>query len=166
MVFWKTNCVFGCWKVVSCFPGGQRSLKQLKNSQKISKLHFRKKKCVEKKMRSNAFFLRQNWACVFHVEMSWQSTQQKTIHPVEIYIIRIFFEKHTKNLIKLTFSNELMPCWPSTQDQNFKPYKDLLVDKLGSAVEFASVKGEKGKIVIHFDDKPHLADILEKLRHI
>ena len=60
-----------------------------------------------------------------------------------------------------TTSNE-----PKANYKEFKPYKDLLVDKLGSAVEFASVKGEKGKIVIHFDDKPHLADILEKLRHI
>ncbi len=50
--------------------------------------------------------------------------------------------------------------------REFKPYRDLLVDKLGSAVEFTATKGEKGKIVIHFDDKPHLADILEKLRQV
>ncbi|MFT5724581.1 MAG: ParB family chromosome partitioning protein [Bacteroidia bacterium] len=50
--------------------------------------------------------------------------------------------------------------------KEFKPYRELLIERLGSAVEFAAVKGEKGKIVIHFEDKPHLADILEKLRHI
>lgn len=55
---------------------------------------------------------------------------------------------------------------PKASYKEFKPYKDLLVERLGSAVEFNAVKGEKGKIVIHFEDKPHLADILEKLRHI
>jgi len=50
--------------------------------------------------------------------------------------------------------------------KEFKPYRDLLIERLGSGVEFAAVKGEKGKIIIHFDDKPHLADILEKMRHI
>lgn len=50
--------------------------------------------------------------------------------------------------------------------REFKPYLDLLVDRLGSEVEFASTRGDRGKIVIHFDDKPHLTDILEKLRQI
>ncbi len=50
--------------------------------------------------------------------------------------------------------------------REFKPYKDLLVSKLGSSVEFASTQGEQGKLIIHFDDKPHLTDILEKLRQI
>jgi len=55
---------------------------------------------------------------------------------------------------------------PKANFKEFKPYRDLLVERLGSGVEFAAVKGEKGKIIIHFDDKPHLADILEKMRHI
>jgi ParB family transcriptional regulator, chromosome partitioning protein len=55
---------------------------------------------------------------------------------------------------------------PKANFREFKPYKDLLIERLGSAIEFSAVKGEKGKIVIHFEDKPHLADILEKLRHI
>lgn len=63
-------------------------------------------------------------------------------------------------------SSTSQPNEPKANYKEFKPYRDLLVDRLGSSVEFASVKGEKGKIVIHFDDKPHLADILEKLRHI
>lgn len=50
--------------------------------------------------------------------------------------------------------------------KEFKPYRDLLVNKLGSSVEFTATNGEKGKIIIHFDDKPHLTDILEKLRQV
>ncbi|MBI1306002.1 MAG: ParB/RepB/Spo0J family partition protein [Bacteroidetes bacterium] len=58
------------------------------------------------------------------------------------------------------------PREPKATFKEYKPYKDLLVDKLGSKVEFKSMKGEKGQIVIHFDDKLHLTDILEKLRDI
>jgi ParB family chromosome partitioning protein len=50
--------------------------------------------------------------------------------------------------------------------REFKPYKDLLVSKLNSSIEFTSTQGEQGKLIIHFDDKPHLTDILEKLRQI
>ncbi|MBO6516784.1 MAG: ParB/RepB/Spo0J family partition protein [Bacteroidia bacterium] len=50
--------------------------------------------------------------------------------------------------------------------KEFKPYRDLLKTRLDSNVEFSSTKGEQGKIIIHFDDKPHLTDILEKLRKI
>lgn len=58
------------------------------------------------------------------------------------------------------------PAEPKANFKEFKPYRELLVERLGSGVEFKSVKGEMGKIIIHFDDKPHLADILEKMRHI
>lgn len=50
--------------------------------------------------------------------------------------------------------------------KEFKPYRDLIKAKLGSSIEFSSTQGEHGKIIIHFDDKPHLTDILEKLRQI
>jgi len=55
---------------------------------------------------------------------------------------------------------------PKASFKEFKPYRDLLVDKLGSKVEFMATKGERGQLVIHFDNKPHLTDILEKLREI
>ncbi|MFT7592288.1 MAG: ParB family chromosome partitioning protein [bacterium] len=55
---------------------------------------------------------------------------------------------------------------PKANFREFKPYRELLIERLGSSVEFAAIKGEKGKIIIHFEDKPHLADILEKMRHI
>ncbi len=48
----------------------------------------------------------------------------------------------------------------------FKPYRDLLKARLGSTIEFLATKGDQGKITIHFDDKPHLTEILEKLRQI
>ena len=50
--------------------------------------------------------------------------------------------------------------------KEFKPYKDLLKERLDSKIEFKATNGEEGKLIIHFDDKPHLTDILEKLRRI
>ncbi|MCB9262617.1 MAG: ParB/RepB/Spo0J family partition protein [Flavobacteriales bacterium] len=50
--------------------------------------------------------------------------------------------------------------------KEFKPYRDLLVEKLDARIEFKATDGESGKLLIHFDDKHHLTDILEKLRHI
>ncbi|MFT4521255.1 MAG: ParB family chromosome partitioning protein [Bacteroidia bacterium] len=55
---------------------------------------------------------------------------------------------------------------PKANFKEFKPYKDLLVKKLESSIEFKAVDGERGQIVIHFEDKPHLALILEKMREI
>ncbi|MCB0734244.1 MAG: ParB/RepB/Spo0J family partition protein [Flavobacteriales bacterium] len=55
---------------------------------------------------------------------------------------------------------------PKASFREYKPYKDLLVEKLGSKVEFKATRGEKGQLIIHFDDKLHLTDILEKLREI
>ena len=58
------------------------------------------------------------------------------------------------------------PKIPKATFKEYKPYKDLLIDKLGSRIEFKPTKGEKGQLIIHFDDKIHLTDILEKLREI
>lgn len=55
---------------------------------------------------------------------------------------------------------------PKATFREYKPYRDLLVDRLGSKVEFKATRGEKGQLIIHFEDKVHLTDILEKLRDI
>lgn len=83
--------------------------------------------------------------------------------------------RKVEELVKAYQNGDFAPKLPSNIKEEksvkatfreYKPYRDLLVDKLGSKVEFKSTKGEKGQLIIHFEDKLHLTDILEKLREI
>jgi ParB family transcriptional regulator, chromosome partitioning protein len=55
---------------------------------------------------------------------------------------------------------------PKATFNEYKPYKNLLAKKLGSKIDFKATQGERGQLIVHFDNKIHLTDILEKLREI